>query len=140
MIKAMITDEKMKPKVGSEDAAGLDLRVPYDIVVKPGEIKKVGTGLKVAIPKGYVGLILPRSSCADIKISLANTAGLIDSDYRGEITVKIENRSSETRLFYKYDRVMQMVVLPHLPPKLIYVDSLDDTERGDKGFGSSGTN
>ena len=138
-IKAVIKNKKMKkPHVGSLGAAGADLRVPYDIQLKPGEIHKVHTGVAVKIPEGCVGLIFPRSSLGKIKVGMANTVGVIDSDYTGELIVLLENKGHTTQLFYKDDRIVQLVVVPCVAPKFEYVDSLEETERGDKGFGSTG--
>lgn len=138
IINAVVDNKLMRPHVGTEGSAGADLRIPYDIMIKPGEIVKVNTGVKVAIPEGYVGLIIPRSSLGEVTISLANTIGVIDSDYRGPLIIKLRNTGVKPALFYQYDRVVQLIIVPYLKPKFAYVKSLDITERGEGGFGSTG--
>ena len=138
MIKAKLLDKELKPKVGTEHSAGADLRCSQDFTVNPGGMVVVGTGVAVAIPEGHVGLIFPRSSMGKVRVGLANTVGVIDADYRGEIKLMITNDGGQPQTFFKGDRLAQLVVTPILSPKFIYVDDLDSTERGDKGFGSTG--
>lgn len=138
-----------KPAIGSADSAGLDLRVFLGnnprrdaLQIDPGQKVKVGTGVRVAIPQGWVGLVFPRSSVGTkMDISLANTVGVIDADYRGEIILCLRNDGTESQVFYNFDRICQLVIVPFFPGALAeYVDSLEDTERGEGGFGHSGTN
>lgn len=138
-IKAMVLRDFQKPKAGTTFSAGLDLRLSRDICIRPGTVEKDNLGIKVEIPKGYCGLIVPRSSVGSVLISLANTIGVIDSDYRGELIVKLHNQGRETQFLAKGQRVVQLIVVPHLDPnEIIYVKELSDTERGDKGFGHTG--
>ncbi|AFQ22284.1 dUTPase [Pectobacterium phage My1] len=134
------------PHVGSEEAAGMDLRLylgnkSTDImtVIPPGETKRYRTGVSVAIPKGWVGLIAPRSSTGRLKCRLANTLGVIDSDYRGELAMEITNDGTEDVILENFQRIVQMVIVPHYNPhSFTVVDELSETNRGEKGWGSSG--
>jgi dUTP pyrophosphatase len=123
--------------------AGLDLGYhPADFssrVVRPGSVEMMETGIAVAIPKGYAGLILPRSGMASKRgLRPVNTPGLIDSGYRGEILVPLE-AVLDRQIVSPGERIAQLVIvkLPQLPVEI--VKELDETERGDNGFGSSGS-
>lgn len=138
-----------KPAIGSADSAGLDLRVFLGnnprrdaLQIEPGQKVLVGTGVKMAIPQGWVGLVIPRSSVGTkLDISLANTIGVIDADYRGEIKLCLRNNGTEPQVFFNFDRICQIVIVPYFPGSLAeYVDDLDETVRGEGGFGHSGTN
>ena len=139
---------KAKPKVGSEQAAGMDLRLCVDTghlgftVLNPGQSLKVNTGVKCKIPVGWVGKVYPRSGLGcKFKISLDNTTGIIDSDYRGEILLVIHNGGDKPYMFEDFERIAQMVIVPHYPvyDNLLFVDSISaDTGRGESGFGGSG--
>jgi dUTP pyrophosphatase len=120
--------------------AGLDLRAATDCVLMPQERARIPTGLKVAIPEGYAGFVQPRSGMAARQgLSLVNTPGLIDSQYRGEIVVIAINLDpSEPIDIRRGDRIAQLVILPVPQVSLEVVDELDGTERSEKGFGSSG--
>lgn len=130
------------PKYGSEGAAGFDLNCVLDVDklnIHPGETIKLETKLAMSIPKGYVGLIFARSGLGVKKgLAPANKVGVIDSDYRGNIIVALHNHSDETHTIENFERIAQMVVVPFAFVKFLEVDSLDDTERGDGGFGHSG--
>lgn len=146
MIKYTLADNRCDFKVGSEQSAGLDLRIylgknPREdaTVINPGETKKYSTGVKVQLPEMWVGIIVPRSSLGKKELMIANTVGVIDSDYRGEIMMTLHNYGKEPQILYNFDRVAQLVVMPHYPTALREkVDSLDETERGEGGFGHSG--
>ena len=97
------------------------------------------TGIALEIPPGYVGLLFPRSSVSKTCLSLANSVGVVDSGYRGEIMLKYRD-AGEANSFYKTgDRVGQLIVLPYPQIELIEVEELSSTERGDGGFGSTGS-
>jgi dUTP pyrophosphatase len=120
--------------------AGLDLRAVVDAEVGPGGRAMIPTGLAVAIPEGYAGLLLPRSGLASRHgLTLVNAPGLIDSGYRGEVTCAVVNldRSSPVAIS-KGDRIAQLVVVavPTVEPE--WLDDLPASERGEGGFGSSG--
>ena len=103
-------------------------------------VEKVKTGIKVAIPEHWVGLIIPRSGMGVKQgLALGNTVGCIDSNYRGELIIPITNRSVQMFDIKPMDRVAQLVIVPHYEySKLEQVDELDATDRGTNGFGSSG--
>lgn len=120
--------------------AGLDLRANEDLVLEPLERRLVATGLAVAIPEGFAGFVQPRSGMA-LKhgLSMANTPGLIDSHYRGELKVCAVNLDPAAPIeIHKGDRIAQLVILPTPFVELVEVPELDETERGASGFGSSG--
>jgi len=119
--------------------AGFDLRSSHNEVIKAGEKKIVKTGLKMAIPKGFVGLIWDRSGIA-AKHEIHALAGVVDSGYRGEIGVVLKNLSLKDFEIKKNMRIAQMIIQPFLSANLIEVEELDSTERNDGGFGSSGMN
>ena len=131
------------PVYGSQDAAGADLYAcsADEITIKAGETVMVPTGIAVAIPQGYVGLVFARSSLG-IKRGLApaNKVGVIDADYRGEIMVGLHNHSGIDQTIAPYERVAQMAIVPFLQVSYEESDNLDETERGTGGFGSTGTN
>lgn len=140
-----VLDERCKPYVGSVGAAGLDLRANWEngedsLVLEPGSKTLVNTGIRCAIPAGWVGLVTPRSGMGSkFEITLANTVGVIDSDYRGEIRAYVTNKGKEAFTLEKYMRFCQMVVVPHLNPNnIFYTDKLPESVRSDSGFGSSG--
>ena len=120
--------------------AAFDLPTAVDVQLAPGERRKVPTGLALAIPKGHAGLVLPRSGLADrLGVGVVNSPGLIDSGYRGEISVILVNLSGDTVRFDRGDRIAQLMVVATPPVRLVEVDRLDETERGGAGFGSTGS-
>jgi len=124
-----------------EGDAGIDLRCcNKDVEIYPGETKFLNSGIAVAIPEGWVGQLYPRSGLGVKKgLTLANTVGIIDANYRGEILIAAKNTGGAVIEIDYLDRIAQLVVLPHLNySHSEIVDELDSTERGDKGFGSSG--
>ena len=125
------------PFYAKQGDAAFDLRSSEERMIKPGEKHIVKTGLKVAIPAGYVGLIWDRSGMA-AKHALHCLAGVIDSGYRGEIGVVMKNLGESDFLVEKNMRIAQMLIQPVESASLVEVDSLDDTERGTGGFGSTG--
>lgn len=120
--------------------AGLDLRSSEDVVLKPFERRLVSTGLAVAIPEGYAGYVQPRSGLALREgLSMANTPGLIDSHYRGELKVCAINLDPVKDIHIERgERIAQLVILQVPFVKLVEKGELDDTDRGAGGFGSSG--
>ena len=134
-----LLDEAIIPTRGSADAAGLDLYAPFNYQLFPHTTVKVSTGIAMAIPKGYVGLIFARSGLATKQgLRPANCVGVVDSDYRGEIIVALHNDSDNTQTIEARSRVAQMVIIPYEAVDIEVVDELDDTERGSGGFGSTG--
>jgi dUTP pyrophosphatase len=131
------------PQRQSEHAAGYDLYAGSDedgrgVTISPGETKLVPLGIRVAVPHGYYGQIQDRSSIAS-KQSVHTVAGVIDSDYRGPVFVAMHNSSTKPWTATPGDRVAQLVVLPVLQVEVETCTTLDDTVRGDGGFGSTGT-
>lgn len=120
--------------------AGLDLRASESLVIAPLERKLVSTGLAVAIPEGYAGFVQPRSGLAlKLGLSMANTPGLIDSHYRGELKVIAINLDPhEAIVIERGERIAQLVIQQVPVVTLVEVDELDETDRGAGGFGSSG--
>ena len=130
-----ILPEAVVPKKGTEHSAGYDLTAVSVTYLPSGHIK-YGTGIAVEIPKGYVGLLFPRSSVYKTGTMLANSVGVIDADYRGEISV-IFNHCSE-RSYQVGDRVAQLIIMPYPSITYIEVDELSTTERGNGSYGSTG--
>lgn len=128
------------PSYAYEGDAGLDLRSNEDVVLAPLERRLVGTGLAVAIPEGYAGFVQPRSGMALRRgLSMANTPGLIDSHYRGELKVCAVNLDLETPIsIERGERIAQLVIQRVPAVSLVEVEDLDETDRGTGGFGSSG--
>jgi len=132
-------DDAVVPSRAYAGDAGLDLSACERVELGPGERALVGTGLAVAIPHGYAGYVQPRSGLA-IKhgISMVNTPGLIDSGYRGELKIILLNTDrDETFVVEPGMRIAQLVVLPVPGIDPVEVDVLPDSERGERGFGSS---
>ena len=129
------------PQYATEQSAGLDLRANLDspVELKPLERKLIPTGLYMALPKGYEAQVRPRSGLAIKKgISVLNSPGTIDADYRGEICVILINLSDQPFLINDGERIAQMVIARHEQAEWEQVDVLDETERGAGGFGHSG--
>lgn len=128
------------PRYAHTGDAGLDLYSADDITLAPMERALVSTGIAVAIPEGYAGFLQPRSGLAVRKgLSLVNTPGLIDSHYRGEIKVIVINLDSIADIeILRGDKLAQLVIQPVISVDLVELDELDDTVRGEGGFGSTG--
>ena len=135
-------DKAILPTYGSSGAAGADLYACLDResqIIEKGETVLIGTGVRMAIPEGYVGLVYARSGLASKRgLAPANKVGVIDSDYRGEILVALYNQSSETQTVRDGERIAQIVIAPFLHADFEESDLLDDTARGAGGFGSTG--
>ncbi len=130
------------PSYETDDAAGMDLRaaVSGDLEIAPGERALVPTGLAIALPSGYEAQIRPRSGLALKQgISLVNSPGTIDADYRGEIGVIVINHGAETFTVSRGLRIAQMVIAPVIQASWTEVSDLSETARGAGGFGSTGT-
>ena len=132
----------LTPAYETAGSSGMDVAayINNNIVINPGEKALVPTGFLIAIPKGYEVQIRPRSGLAAKKnITVLNTPGTIDADYRGEIKVILINLGKEKFVVENGDRIAQMIVCPVVKAKLEEVNELSDTERGSGGFGSTGT-
>ena len=134
---------KSVPVYSTDGSAGLDLRAAIDdkINLGPNETILIPTGLSVYIKnKDYAAVILPRSGLGHKKgIVLGNLVGLIDSDYQGELMISCWNRSANEYIINSLDRIAQLIFIRVEHPEFEIVDAFDQTDRGDKGFGSSGT-
>ena len=129
------------PKYATEQSAGVDLEAAIDapLTMKPGERALVATGLAIALPKGFEAQVRPRSGLAAKNgVTVLNSPGTIDADYRGEIKVILINLGQENFVIERGMRIAQMVVAPCLQVNWQSVDKLDDTARGAGGFGSTG--
>ena len=130
------------PKYETSGSSGMDVAayIENNIIINPGEKALVSTGFSVAIPRGYEIQIRPRSGLAAKKnITVLNTPGTIDADYRGEIKVILINLGKEKFIIESGERIAQMVVCPVIQADLEEVKELSDTHRGSGGFGSTGT-
>ena len=160
-IPTVLKDGTELPAYAHEGDAGLDLCATEDVTLRPQEWKMVGSGLSMAIPKGFVGLVVPRSGMGCKGLVLKNTIGVIDSTYRGEIGLTLFNNNpthvwldlggpaSNTMIIelvpntkdvirvHKGDRVAQLLIIPVAQATLLQADTLDETERGQGGFGST---
>ena len=127
------------PQYQTEEAAGFDLHSVEDVVIAPNERKLIGTGLSFEIPTGYEIQIRPRSGLAyKHGITVLNSPGTIDSDYRGEIKVLLINHSNESFEIKVGERIAQAVIQEVIQATFEEVEELNDTARGNKGFGSTG--
>ena len=139
-VKIMMTREMPTPEYATDGSAAVDLRAAESLSIEPGQRALVPTGVHIAPEtKNVVAIVAARSGLA-IKhgISLSNGIGVIDSDYRGEVCVGLINHSDKTFNIERGDRVAQLVFMPVLIANLISAASLDETERGAGGFGSTG--
>lgn len=136
----LLSEAARPPARAHDDDAGLDLHAAESAVLGPGERASVGTGVAVAVPPGHGGLVLPRSGlAAKHGISVVNAPGLIDPGYRGEVRVLLLNTDREATFAVEPgDRIAQLLLVQLATPTLEQVDTLDDTARGDGGFGSTG--
>jgi len=140
-IKIVNKSNNPVPNYGTEAAAGVDLRafIEQDILIRPMQRILIKTGLFMEIPVGYEAQVRPRSGLAIKKgITVLNSPGTIDADYRGEIMVILINLSNEDFIVKSGDRIAQMVIAAHEQANWKLVESLDETERGAGGFGSTG--
>ena len=132
------------PVRGSDEAAGWDLCADLEgkdsIILYPGEIRKISTGVAIALPQGTFGAIYARSGLATKKqLVPANKVGVIDSDYRGPVIVALKNEGEERQTILQGERIAQLVVQPYISVILNEVDSIGTTARGAGGFGSTGS-
>ncbi len=140
-IKVINKGHQQLPAYATPQSAGMDLRANLDapVTIKPMERKLIGTGLHIALPVGFEAQIRPRSGLA-LKhgITVLNTPGTVDADYRGEIMVLLVNLSAEDFTVNDGERIAQMVIARHEQATFLPVDVLDETERGEGGYGHTG--
>jgi dUTP pyrophosphatase len=141
-VSVKLLDPRAKlPAYGSAAAAGADLYALTDgpVEIAPGGTALIRTGIALAVPEGYVGLIYARSGLATKQgLAPANKVGVIDADYRGEIRVALHNHGDAPQVVEDGDRVAQLVIAPYLTAQFQEAEELDGTERGGGGFGSTG--
>lgn len=140
-IKVINKGHQQLPAYATSQSAGMDLRANLEapIVLKPMERKLVSTGLFIALPEGFEAQVRPRSGLA-LKhgITVLNTPGTIDADYRGEVMVLLVNFSHEEFVIRDGERIAQMVIARHEQGHFVEVEELDETERGTGGYGHTG--
>lgn len=138
-MKIKVLDKNCTPIKAHSADAGFDLKARKETSIFPQDTEFIPTGVCVEIPVGYVGLLFPRSSISKTPLRMANSVGVIDSGFTGEIKVPLYNTSDvEIRDIDKYERIAQLVIVPIIDSDIEIVDELDDTERGTGGFGSTG--
>jgi dUTP pyrophosphatase len=140
-IKIVNRGHQPLPAYATEQSAGMDLRANLSepVVLHPLERRLIPTGLYIALPAGYEAQVRPRSGLALKKgITVLNSPGTIDADYRGEIGVLLINLSNDDFVVNDGERIAQMVIARHEQPDLVAVEVLDETERGEGGFGHTG--
>lgn len=138
-LKVINESSNPSPKFETAGSAGADIRANIEILIKPGKTELIPTGLFIEIPQGYEIQIRPRSGLSyKTKLRVANAPGTIDSDYRGEIKVLMDNIGNEDIVINFGDRIAQMVLSPVIQFELIESDKLSETDRGTGGFGSTG--
>lgn len=137
----VVVDEPMciPMRIHSGDA-GYDVKSRDTVTLQPGERTLIRTGVHIALPEGYTADVCPRSGLA-LKhgLTIVNAPGIVDSGYRGEIGVVLLNTdTTQTYTVHAGEKIAQLVIRPYVTPELQYVESLDDTDRGSQGFGSTG--
>lgn len=136
-IKIQKNKNAKMPEYANPTDAGMDLFSIEETILKSGEKKIVGTGIKMAIPEKYVGLIWDKSGLA-AKNGIHVFAGVVDSGYRGEIKVVLKNFGEKDFKIEKHSKIAQILIQPIINAQITEVDSLEETNRGERGFGSTG--
>ena len=134
--KKIHNDAKV-PEYAHAHDAGMDLFALEEVIVPRGEIRKIGTGIALEIPEGYVGLCFDKSGLS-MNHGIKVLGGVIDAGYRGEIVVGVINLGSQDHVFKKHDKVTQLLIQPVIRGIIVETDELSDTDRGARGFGSTG--
>lgn len=136
-MKIMLDKGAFMPVRGHKDDAGLDLRTPIAFGIDPGGSAKIDTGVHIDIAPGLVGMLKSKSGL-NVKFGITSE-GVIDAGYTGSIVAKLYNHGESSVVFSAGDKITQLVLLPvYIPDELVVVDSFEQTERGDNGFGSTG--
>ena len=136
-----LNEKAIVPTYGTEYAAGADIYalLDEDVIIKPGETVMIHTGIAMQIPDGTAAFIFARSGTATKRgLAPANKVGVIDSDYRGEVMVPIHNHSKTVQQIAVGERIAQMVIMPYIKAEFLESETLDETDRDQKGFGSTG--
>jgi len=137
----LLNERAVEPTYGSDKAAGADLyaALEKDLYIDPHDTVMIGTGIAMEIPDGYFGAIFARSGLASKQgLRPANCVGVIDSDYRGEVKVALHNDTNDPQMVQAGSRIAQLVIVPYKSITFEIVDDLDETDRGEGGFGSTG--
>lgn len=138
-MKIKVLDKNCIPVKAHSIDAGFDVKARTEFVIPPKETVMIPTGVCAEIPVGMVGLLFPRSSISKTPLRMCNSVGVIDSGFTGEIKVPLYNTSDvEIRDINKYERIAQLVIVPLADVSIEIVDGLEESERGDGGFGSTG--
>lgn len=132
-----INKNAILPKFAHSDDAGMDLFVPEKVSISPGQRKSIGLGIALHIPEGYVGLMWDKSGLSH-KHGVKTFGGVIDAGYRGEIHAGVMNLSRETYVFEKGHKICQILIQKVEHPEMVEVEELEESNRGEKGFGSTG--
>ncbi|MCL1830948.1 MAG: dUTP diphosphatase [Oscillospiraceae bacterium] len=130
------------PSRATEGSAGLDLSAALDetVIIPPGEVRSISTGIAIEIPEGMVAFLFARSSLGlKHSVSLVNSVGVIDNDYRGTVSILLINHSDTPFQIENGDRLAQLIITSFVSPDIVEVEKLSDTERNTGGFGSTGT-
>jgi dUTP pyrophosphatase len=135
-VKIVLDKGAFVPERAHATDAGLDLKTPEAFILRGGDAVVIDTGVHVELPKGTVGMLKSKSGL-NVKHGITSE-GVIDEGYTGSIRAKLYNNGNETINFYAGDKITQLVILPVLTPDIEIVDSLEETERGNGGFGSTG--
>lgn len=134
-----LTETAIIPTWGSEGAAGLDLYADNQAIIAPSATEIIHTGIAIELEPNTFAAIYARSGLGIKRgLRLANSVGIIDADYRGELLVALHNDSNATQVIHAGDRIAQMVIQPYICPTLEETDKLNETARNDKGLGSTG--
>ena len=136
-----LNEKAIVPTYGTEYAAGADIYalLDEDVIIEPGETVMIHTGIAMQIPEGTAAFIFARSGTATKRgLAPANKVGVIDSDYRGEVMVPIHNHLKTVQQIAVGERIAQMVIMPYIKAEFLESETLDETERAQKGFGSTG--
>lgn len=136
-MKIKLDEGAYVPSRGYEADAGLDLRTPERVVIYPNDSVTINTGVHVEIPFGYFGKLESKSGL-NVNYGIVSHGGVIDSGYTGPIVAKLYNHGKQKYVFEEGDKIVQFIIQPCLLPMLELVDDLEDTYRGDNGFGSTG--
>lgn len=135
-IKVMLDNYGFMPETAHDEDAGYDIRTPDLLIVRAHDSVTVDTGVHMQIPRGYVGFLKSKSGL-NVRDNLTGE-GVIDAGYTGSIAVKLYNHGDRAKIFNRGDKIIQIVLLPIYKPELVLVEKLDETSRGDAGFGSTG--
>lgn len=140
VVSVVADEEGHVPSYAHSADAGADLRAVHDSSIEPGGVVSVGTGVRVQIPEGFVGLVCPRSGLAKHGITVANAPGIVDSGYQGEVRVLLYNMKDHIQSVLKGERIAQLVFVPFMKADPFYLvpEFENSTDRGDNGFGSTG--